>query len=131
MRIPFLVPSLLAVSAIGCLAFIIGLSWSSVVYAGFVAVGYVIGMVSIAKAPAGWFRMATSLSHSFVIGSIVGAGLIIIVSEPWNSVLLLEIIYLFPAVAFGVALAIWLLEKGLRLTRFSGRLDGGGTLSRS
>ena len=131
MRIPFIVPSLLAVSAIGCLVFIVGLSWSSVVYAGYVLVGYVIGMLSITIAPAGWFRMSTSLGHSFIIGSLVAAGLIVIFSEPWNSALLFGMISLFPAVAFGVALTIWLLEKGLRLTRFSGRLDGGSTLSGS
>lgn len=123
MRIPFLVPSLLAFVVISCLVVIYGLSGHRASYFGYVFAGYLVAIFSVAMAPAGWFRMAVSLSHSLVIGYLVGFGLTCVFLERWGSSLFLDMIAAYPATAIAIAFAIWLLEMGIRLTRFSDQLD--------
>jgi hypothetical protein len=125
MRIPFIVPSLLAFVVLCCLLFLFGLNGRYLSYSGYLLVGYLVAMASVAIAPAGWFRMATSLSHSMVIGSLASAGLTSAFLEWWSAAFLLDMIAAYPATALAVASAIWLLEKGIRLSRFSEQLDRG------
>lgn len=125
MRTPFIVPSLLAFVVICCLVLIFGLNGRYLSYSGYVLVGYFVAMVSVAIAPPGWFRMATSLGHSFVIGYLVAVGLVSAFFERWSYVLLLDMIADYPATAIAIASVIWLLEKGIRLSRYSERLDKG------
>lgn len=123
MRIPFLVPSQLALAMMACLLYLFGFSEKVVWFVGYVLAGYLIAMVSITMAPAGWFRMSVSLSHSFVFGYLLAAGLVTAYHGRGSLAPLSEMIALYPGTTLAIAGAIWLLEKGLRLSRFAGRLD--------
>lgn len=123
MRIPFLVPTQLAIALVACLLFLFGIGERVVWPVVHVLIGYLIAMVSITVAQSGWFRMSVSLSHSFVIGHLLAAGLVTTYLGRGSLVPLSEMITLYPGTSLAIAAAIWLLEKGIRLTRFAGRLD--------
>lgn len=118
-----MVPSLLVFVVLCCLVFMFGLNTRYLPYSGHMVLGYVVTMCSVALAPAGWFRMATSLGHSIVIGQLVALGVTSAFLGRWSAELLLDWISVYPTTALAIAAAIWLLEKGLRLSGLSGRLD--------
>lgn len=123
MRIPFLVPTLLALSLMARLVFIFGFSERIILPSVCVLFGYLVAVFSIFKAPTWWFRMVVSLSHSFVIAYLVVASLMGVFDMHRTVPLFFEMASLYPITAFAIAISIWIFEKGMRMTRFSKRLD--------
>ena len=86
-------------------------------------VGYIITLASIARSAAGWFSRAVSVSHSIPLGYLFAASLLNVDPTRRSADLFLEMVSTYPVAAGATAVAVWLLETGIRHSRLADRLD--------
>lgn len=123
MHIPFLVPTALTASLIASLLYWAGFGAALMLSTGCVLIGYVITLASIARSAAGWFRRAVAISHSIPLGYLFAASLLNVDLTRRTADLFLEMVSTYPVVAGTTAVAVWLLETGIRHSRLADRLD--------
>jgi hypothetical protein len=111
-RVPFLVPSIVALSLMTFLVSTLGPSLTVGLSGGCVVLGYCIVLFTIAKSTAGWFRNVVSISLSFVLASPLAAGLAAAYDRE-NLTMTVEMVFLLPITVLAVALSIRIIERCL------------------
>lgn len=122
-RISYLVPSMVALALLAFLVYRLGVQADLFLSVGCVLFGYLAALFSIATSSAGWFRMSASLSHTIVLAYLLAAGLVGAYFGQGNLTLFFNMLPYFPITATAIALAIGLIGKGIRLSRYAKRLD--------